>query len=56
MWVNPFTGEHNTSSFDDIFENTLAEANVLIPSFIEGLNFEDTCEMTKHLNFSGKID
>lgn len=55
VWVNPFTGEHNTSSFDDIFENTLAEANALIPSFIEGLNLEDACEMTKHINFSGKI-
>lgn len=54
-WTNPFTGEIHTESFDGIFDKTLVEANEAIPAFMEGLSFEEAYNLTKNINFSGKV-
>lgn len=55
VWKDPFTGETHTSSFADIFERTLEEANRTMPCFIEGNFSEEEAEaFSRNLNFSGK--
>lgn len=54
-WINPFTEEHHTTSFEDIFNATLSEANTLIPQFIEdSFSSDDAKKITRNLNFSGR--
>lgn len=55
VWVDPFTNECHTTSFEDIFTNTLEEANTIIPHFISGsLSLDETIALCRNLNFSGK--
>lgn len=54
-WTNPFTKEDHTTSFEDIFNATLSEANALIPQFIEGsFSSDDARRLSRDLNFSGR--
>lgn len=53
-WINPFTKEISTASFQDLYGIALAQAQNWIPRFIEeGFSMEDAKELTEGLNFSG---
>lgn len=54
-WTNPFTQEHSTLSFEDIYEQALNEAREWIPRIQEqGLSKDAAHELTNDLTFSGK--
>lgn len=54
-WIDPFTGERHTTSFEDIFMRVLGEANEQIARFMRApLCLEEVKMLCKGLNYSGK--
>lgn len=54
-WVNPFSGETETSSFDDLFDRAKMRAIEVIAQFdVPNLGAEGLAEITGGLNFSGE--
>lgn len=62
VWTDPFTNLEHATSFTDIYEATLQEANRVIPAilgeaigdFTAELTFAQASKLTQSLNFSGK--
>ena len=50
-WTNPFTGEASTSSFQDLYDEALAEWPDMAGRFLAG---DDIDEVTGHVDFSGR--
>lgn len=54
VWIDPFTNAKHTTSFEDIFNNVLEEANSLIPRFI-GETFIESASETSFKSASKDI-